>query len=176
MSSVPAFAPPAAGVRRLLDIAVATWAVVLIVLALLLAYDMRNTTALADSASRTAAAVDQMAQLLGPLEALPLVGPSAATIRESIHEAVARADESRGSLRRTAAFALASMLVVALGPVAVYLPLRLRWQRELALLRRALADGELPRSLREQLARRAALRLGYFELLESGAAPVPHGS
>lgn len=168
----PPVPPPAAGTRRLLDWAVSAWAVVLVALAVLLAYEVRQTTALADSAVQTAAAVDRTARLLTPLEGLPVLGVPLADVRERIQAASQDARASRTSMRRTSVVAPLAMLVVALAPAAVYLPLRRRWSRELALLRRALLAGELPSPVREQLARRAAARAGYAELLETSDDPL----
>jgi hypothetical protein len=121
-------------------------------------------------------AAEEAGSSIGALASLPGVGEDAGRFAERAREAGASAQqsgrESRAGIRRLSILlGLAIGLVPTLPVALVYVPARLRWRRERALVRRiAGAEGGDP-GFREFLARRALDRLPYSTLAALGGSP-----
>ena len=131
---------------RVYDAAVATWAVLWLVVAVLVANDVRGLTELSDTVVTSATALDRTAQGLvsvqQTLDAIPFA-PEIADIEE-LRRAVARtAREARASGRSSKEhverLALLLGIAIAVAPtlpvLAIYLPLRRTWQQQQQQLR-----------------------------------------
>jgi hypothetical protein len=167
---------PRPAARRLLDAAVLLWAVGWIVVGILVAREVRALGELSETVVVAGEALGDAGTALASLEGVPFVGED---IRE-VGERTERAAESAGVSGRSSRESIDSLslllgIAIALGPsfplVALYLPMRLAWSRDLRSLRRALTAFPGEPGLEEYLARRAALALPYDRLHLTTAAP-----
>jgi hypothetical protein len=167
---------PRPATRILLDAAVLLWAVGWIVVGVLVAREVKALGELSETVVVGGDALDDAGRALESLESVPFVGEE---IRD-VGERTQRAAESARASGRTSRESVDSLslllgLAIALGPsiplVALYVPMRLAWNRDLRSLRRALAAHPGEPGLEEYLARRAALALPYDRLFLTTATP-----
>jgi hypothetical protein len=154
---------------RWIDIGVVVWVVVWVALGVLIWHDIRAQTQLSGDVMKVGAAVKETGQALGVVGGLPLVGGSIGGFATKIEtlgsEVAASGQESQAGIER---IAVVAGLGVGILPAAMilflYLPVRVRWRRDV----RSVADA-LPRSagdpaFEQFLARRAADTLPWDRL------------
>jgi len=167
---------PRPAARRLLDAAIILWAAAWIVVGLLVAREVRGLADLSRTVTAAGYALHEAGSTLGTLEGVPFVGEDVGDVAERTERAGRSARES-GRSSRESVESLATLLglSIALAPslplIALYLPMRLAWIREVRAVRRALAAAPNERGLEEYLARRAALSMPYDRLSATTADP-----
>jgi hypothetical protein len=167
---------PRPAARRLLDAAIILWAAAWIVVGLLVAREVRGLADLSRTVTAAGYALQEAGNTLGTLEGVPFVGEDVGDVAERTERAGRSARES-GRSSRESVESLANLLglSIALAPslplIALYLPMRLAWIREVRAVRRALAAAPDERGLDEYLARRAALSMPYDRLSATSADP-----
>jgi hypothetical protein len=173
-----ALAFPRAGARliHVLDVVIVVWLVGWIVLALLVAREVRNLRQLSDTVVVSGIAVEQTGDLVASLSGVPFVGGQVGQVADRVREA-GRSAQVSGRDSRDSTEALSVLLALAVGLVptlpllGLYAPLRIAWTRESRAVRRALRDAPDELALREFLARRAVATLPYHELRTVSADP-----
>jgi hypothetical protein len=153
-----------------LDLSLAAWAACWIVLAVLIAVQVRGLSDLSRTVTTAGSAVEQSGTVLQRLAALPVVGDdierSAAQVVEAGRQAQRSGRSSRRSVRRLSVLLGVAIAILPSAPVVLYLPWRIRLARERRALRRVIARRGLDdEALLEVLARRAAHRMPYQALL-----------
>jgi hypothetical protein len=160
----------------LVDLAVAGWIAVWIVLGVAVADAVKELTVLSDTVSDAGRAVRDSGEALGSLGDLPLVGEQLGRAAQEIVGA-GESVVQEGRSARESIVAAANLLgfAVALVPIAsllvVYLPPRIARALELREVRRAVRAGAGDPALERFLAERAAVRLSYRAL--SKVSPTP---
>jgi len=161
---------------RVLDAVVLVWIVVWIVMGLVIGSQVRNLRQLSDTVVGAGSAVEKTGQALRPLKDLPFVGSRIERVERQIEaaglDAQASGEESRRSIGTLSVLlAIAIILIPTVPLVAVYVPLRLSWARDVRAVRRTLARWDGDPAFVEFLARRAVLHLPYQLLREVSANP-----
>lgn len=155
----------------LIDLALIGWVIAWVVIGLEVGRQMREVSTLSDTVVLAGDAIEQTADLLGQLGRIPFVGGSFEELADRIGEtgrsAQANAAASRESVEDLSVLLAVSIALIPSLPLgALYVPLRLRWRRERAAVRRALAAG-VP-GLDEVLAERARHTLPLGKVLALG--------
>ncbi len=163
---------------RTTDIGVAVWIAVWIVVGVLVWHDIGAQAGLATNVIKVGGAVRQTGDALGVVGGLPLVGGQIGGFADRIKtmgaEVQTSGRDSRDAARRSAAVAgLAAGLLPAAMVLLLYLPVRLRWRRDVAAVAAALPGAGDP-ALDAYLARRALAALPWDEL--RSVAPDPWGA
>jgi hypothetical protein len=164
-----AYPTPGAKVVRLLDVAVLVWIAGWLVLALLVAREVRNLRDLSDTVVVAGVAVEDTGDLVDSLGSVPLVGGQVGEVADRVREAGRSAQvsgrESRSSIDDLSVLlALAIGLVPTLPLLGLYAPLRIAWTRDARSVRRAVESDPADPVLAELLARRALLTRRYEEI------------
>lgn len=167
---------PRPAARRLLDAAVLLWALGWIVVGLLVAREVQALGELSDTVVVAGDALGNAGSAIASLEGVPFVGENLREVGERTERAAESARASGRSSRESIdSLSLLLGIAIALGPslplVALYLPMRLAWNRDLRSLRRALTAFPDEPGLEEYLARRAALALPYDRLHRTTSEP-----
>lgn len=168
--------PPRPAARRLLDLAVLAWAVAWVVVGLLVAREVRGLTDLSRTVTAAGYALQEAGGALGSLQGVPFVGEDLDAVAERTERAGRSARESgRSSRESVESLSVLLGISIALAPslplIALYLPMRLAWIREVRSVRRALLAAPDEVGLEEYLARRAALTLPYDRLRATASDP-----
>jgi hypothetical protein len=161
---------------RWIDVGVIVWVVVWAVLGVLIWHDIGAQTQLSADVIKIGTAVEETGQALGAVGGLPLVGGSigdfAAKIEKMGVEVAVSGEDSRAGIERIAVIA---GLGVGLLPVALvlflYLPLRIRWRRDVGAVADALRASAGDPAFEQYLARRAADTLPWDRLSAISADP-----
>ena len=161
---------------RWIDIGVIVWVVVWMGLGVLIWHDIRAQTQLSGDVIKVGTAVKDTGQALSVVGGLPLVGGSigdfAAKIEKMGVEVAVSGEDSRAGIERIAVIA---GLGVGLLPVALvlflYLPLRIRWRRDVGAVADALRASAGDPAFEQYLARRAADTLPWDRLSAISADP-----
>jgi hypothetical protein len=161
-----AYPAPGSRLVRLLDVAVLVWLAGWLVLALLVAREVRDLRDLSDTVVVAGVAVEDTGDLVDSLGSVPLVGgqvgQAADRVREAGRSAQVSGRESRSSIDDLSVLlALAIGLVPTLPLLALYAPLRIAWSRDVSAFRRAVDSDPSDPVLLELLARRALLTQPY---------------
>jgi hypothetical protein len=161
-----AYPAPGSRLVRLLDIAVLVWIAGWLVLALLVAREVRDLRELSDTVVVAGVAVEDTGDLVDSLGSVPLVGGQVGQVADRVREAGRTAQvsgrESRSSIDDLSVLlALAIGLVPTLPLVGLYAPLRIAWSRDVRAVRGALESDPADPVLLELLARRALLTQPY---------------
>jgi hypothetical protein len=167
----------ARSVRRL-DVGVAVWIVVWIVLGAFIWSDISAQAQLSADVIKVGTAVKDTGKALGVVGGLPLVGDQIGEFADRIEtmgaEVETSGQDSRAGIERTA---LIAGLGVGILPAALvllfYLPARLRWKRYAGAIAAALPGAEHDPALEQYLARRAADALPWDRL--RAITPDPWG-
>jgi hypothetical protein len=172
-----AFPVPGARLIHILDTVVALWLAAWVVLALLVAREVRDLRQLSDTVVVSGVAVEDTADLVQSLGSLPFVGGRVGEVAEQVRDAGQSAQasgrESRESTENLSVLlALSIALIPTLPLLGLYLPLRLTWTREARAVRRAVAANAADPVLLEFLARRALLNLPYQEVRAVSPDPL----
>ncbi len=164
--------------RRLLvlDVTLALWVAVWLILALQVAQEVRGLAELSTTVSRVGTAVEESGRVLSGLGELPLglgdrLEEPARRIEEAGRSAVSSGSSSRDSVESLSVLLGLALAVIPSLPVfGFYLPLRLGYVRERRALLGAIASAR-GHALEEFLARRAVERLSYRRLRRVSAEP-----
>jgi hypothetical protein len=172
-----AYPTPSARLIRVLDLAAVVWVIGWVVLALLIAREVRDLRQLSDTVVVAGAAVEDTGDAVDALRTLPLVGERVANVADEVR-AAGRSAQQSGRESRASIDDLSVLLALAIGLVptlpllALYAPLRVAWSRDSRAVRRALAAGDVDPVLLELLARRALLSRSYGEIRAVSDDPV----
>lgn len=162
--------------KRMLQLALAAWAVVWIGLAAATAYELYVLHGLGDTLVKTGVAVDTSGKALQALAGVPFVGGRVGTlagqVRAAGQSAVASGHASSGSAVDLAVLIGIAIALIPTVPVVVLsLMLRSTTRRERDVVARALRERPDDTLLEEYLARRAVTTLPYAQLREVTAQP-----
>lgn len=167
-----------AGVRliRLLDVVTVAWVVLWVVLALLVAREVRDLRNLSDTVVTAGVAVERTGGLVRNLGSIPFLGGQVSEVAGEV-EAAGRSAQASGRDSRDSAenlsvlLALSIALIPTLPLLGLYLPLRWTWSHDARAVRRALKEKPDDPLLIEFLARRAVLSFSYERLLAVSPQP-----
>lgn len=167
---------PRPAARRLLDAAVLLWAAAWVVVGVLVAREVDGLTDLSRTVTAAGYALEEAGGALRSLERVPFVGEDVDDVGERTERAGASARVSGRSSRESIEdLSLLLGISIALAPslplLALYLPMRIAWSRDVREVRRALAASPDDPGLEEYLARRAALTLPYRALRATTTHP-----
>ncbi len=154
---------------RWLDVGVAIWIGVWIVLGVLVWNDIRAQAGLSSDVIKVGTAVKDTGQALGVVGGLPLVGDRIGAFAERIEtmgaEVESSGQDSRSAIGRTAVVAgLCVGVLPAAMALLLYLPARLRWKRYVGAIATALPGASGDPAFEQYLARRAADALPWDSL------------
>lgn len=154
---------------RWLDVGVAIWIGVWIVLGVLVWNDLRTQARLSSDVIKVGTAVKDTGQALGVVGGLPLVGDRIGEFAERIEtmgtEVETSGQDSRSAIERTAVVAgLCVGVLPAAMALLLYLPARLRWKRYVGAIATALPGASGDPAFEQYLARRAADALPWDSL------------
>jgi hypothetical protein len=149
------------------------------VVGVLVWHDIGAQAGLATDVIKVGAAVRQTGDALGVVGGLPLVGGQIGSFADRIKavgaEVESSGQDSRDAAERSAAVAgLAVGLLPAAMVLLLYLPVRLRWRRDVAAVAAALPGAAGDPALDAYLARRALASLSWAEL--RAVTPDPSGA
>jgi len=158
----------ARSVRRL-DVGVAVWVLIWFVIGVLLWHDIGTQVKLSDNIVKTGTAVESVGRAFSLMGRLPLVGGGLDGVSEGVEKAGAQVAEagvdSRNGIKRAAITSgLGAGLMPPLLILALYLPIRLRWQRHVRAVAAALPDAVGDPAFEQYLARCALAALPWDEL------------
>jgi hypothetical protein len=161
-----AYPAPGSRLVRFLDVAVIVWIAGWLVLALLVAREVRDLRELSDTVVVAGVAIEDTGDVVDSLGSVPLVGGQVGQVADRVREAGRTAQvsgrESRSSIDDLSVLlALAVGLVPTLPLLALYAPLRIAWSRDASAVRRAVELDASDPVLLELLARRALLTQPY---------------
>jgi len=171
-----AFPTPGARLVRLLDAVAVAWIALWVVLAVLVAREVRDLQGISDTVVTAGVAVEDTGALVRSLGSIPFVGDRVSEVAAQVEEA-GRSAQLSGADSRDSTEDLAVLLGLSIGLIptlpllGLYLPLRLTWTREARAVRRALRRSPGDPRLTEFLARRAAATFPYDRLLEVSDNP-----
>ncbi len=154
---------------RWLDAGIVVWIVVWAVLGVLIWSDIEAQSQLSTDVIKVGTAVKETGQALGVVGGLPLVGDRIGELAGKIEsmgaEVESSGEESRAGVARIAVIA---GLAVAVLPAALvlflYLPVRVRWRRDVGAVAGALPGAAGDPAFEQYLARRAAETLPWDRL------------
>jgi hypothetical protein len=164
---------------RLTDIGVAVWVAVWIAVGLVVWHDIGAQAGLAEDVVMVGSAVRQTGQALGGVGGLPLIGGEIGNFADGIQSMGAEVEQSgrdsRDAIRRSAAVAgVAAVVLPVAMALLLYVPVRIRWRRDVAAVATALSGAADDPALDHYLARRALVALRWDELLT--LTPDPWGA
>jgi len=154
---------------RWIDIGIIVWVVVWVALGVLIWHDIRAQRQLSVDVIKIGTAVKDTGQALSVVGGLPLVGGSigefAAKIEMLGAEVEASGQDSQAGIQRTAVIAgLGVGILPAALALFLYLPVRLRWRRDVGAVAAALPGSGGDPAFEQYLARRAADTLPWGSL------------
>ena len=167
---------------RLTDIGVAVWIAVWVVVGVFVWHDIGAQAGLATDVIKVGGAVRQTGDALGVVGGLPLVGGQIGSFADRIKtmgaEVETSGQDSRDAIHRSAVVAgLAAGVLPAAMVLLLYLPVRLRWRRDVAAVAAALrrrrgrpGAGRLPRTPRPGGAVVGRAALGHAGPVRRGRA------
>jgi hypothetical protein len=164
---------------RMTDVGIAVWIAVWVVVGVLVWHDIGAQAGLVTDVIKVGGAVRQTGDALGVVGGLPLVGGQIGNFADRIKtmgaEVQSSGRDSRAATHRAAAVAgLAVGVLPAAMVLLLYLPVRLRWRRDVAAVAAALPGAVGDPTLDVYLARRALASLPWDEL--RAVAPDPYGA
>jgi hypothetical protein len=164
-----AYPTPSVRLIRVLDLAVILWLTSWVVLALLVAREVRDLRQLSDTVVVAGVAVEDTGDAVDSLATVPFVGERVGSVADEVR-AAGRSAQTSGRESRSSIDDLSVLLALAIGLVptlpllALYAPLRVAWSRDARAMRQALAAEEVDPVLLELLARRALLSRSYGDI------------
>jgi hypothetical protein len=152
-----------------MDAALIGWAIAWIVLAFAVAREMGGLSRLSTTVVLAGRALEETGDVLGSFDRVPFLGDQVGEVSERIRETGTSARRSARASRESVEnlsvlLGISIALIPTLPLAALYVPLRVGWQRERWAVRRALRRDEEGALLEQYLARRAAQRLPYERL------------
>lgn len=151
------------------DSVVAFWVVLWLTMGVLTGLEIWSLSRVSDAAAASGRAADQAGRGLQELSALPLVPDGPGRIGDEVRAAADEIDRSaaliRQDVRRLSLLLGVSVALLPTVPVlALYLPGRLRWRRDVQAVRRELARAGRTERLDAYLAQWAVADLGWDAL------------
>lgn len=161
---------------RVVDLAVAVWTLAWVVVAVVVASEVRGLKQLSVTVVAAGAAAEEAGNAVAQLDDIPVLGDDAGRVGDRAREAGDSAQQSGAASRESVENAgLLLGIVVGFVPtlplLAAWIPFRVRRHRDVQAVRRALAAHGEEREFREFLARRALERLPYALLLSGADVP-----
>lgn len=161
---------------RWLDVGVVVWIVVWAALGVLTWHDIRGQMQLSADVIKVGTAVRDTGQALGVVGGLPLIGGGigdfAGKIEKLGADVVASGQSSQAGIQRTAVVAgLALGILPAALVLFLYLPVRVRWRRQVKAVADALQTYAGDPGFEQYLARRAVDALSWDTLHGLSADP-----
>lgn len=161
---------------RLLDVGVVGWAAIWLVLAVVTAFEVRSLRQLSTTLVRSSEVLADTADVLAAIEDIPLVGSRVEDVEASVRTAADSTKksglQSRENVKDLSLLLGVLIFLTPLLPVLfLYLPLRIAWSREVAMIERGVKDVGNEDSFTTFLAERALRNLGSERLHEMGIAP-----
>jgi hypothetical protein len=167
---------PRRSTRVLLDVVALLWVAAWIVVGLWVAREVKGLADLSRTVIAAGLALEEAGQALQALDGVPFVGEDVGDVGERTE----RAGESARLSGRSSRESVESLSVllgvsIAVAPtlplLALYLPMRLAWRRQVGAVRRALERAPDDAAVDEFLAWRAVLNLPYDQLRQASADP-----
>lgn len=167
---------PRRSVRVALDAAVVVWAAAWIVVGLWVAREVEGLADLSETVTRAGIALEEAGVALQSLDGVPFVGEDVTRVGERTEQAGESARLSgRSSRESVESLSVLLGVSIAVAPslplLALYLPMRLAWRRQVTAVRDALVRAPDDPALDEFLARRAVVNLSYDRLRAVSADP-----
>jgi len=158
---------------RVLNFAIAIWALFWIGLAAYTAYEVAALRTLSHTIVRAGTATVATGHALAALNGIPFVGAKIGGLAGQAIAAGASARASGGSVATTldqlaVLLGISIALIPTLPLLALYVPLRLSWRRDRQAIRKAVAQWDGEPGLETFLARRAVVHLPFAELRALG--------
>jgi hypothetical protein len=167
---------PRRSTRVLLDLVVLLWVAAWIVVGLWVTREVKGLTDLSRTVIAAGLALEEAGGALQVLDDVPFVGEDVGDVGERTERAGASARLS-GRSSRESIESLSVLLGVSIAAaptlplLALYLPMRLAWRRQVGAVRRALERAPDDAAVDEFLAWRAVLNLPYDQLRQASADP-----
>lgn len=160
----------------LLDIGVVVWAAIWVALAVITAMEVRSLRQLSTTLVRSSDVLADTADVLAAIEDIPLVGSRVEDVEASVRTAADSTRESglasRENIKDLSLLLGVLIFLIPLLPVLfLYLPLRISWSREVAMIERGMTEAGDDDSFQDFLAERALANLGSKRLQEMGIRP-----
>jgi hypothetical protein len=160
----------------LMDAALVGWTIAWIILAVAVAREMEGLSRLSTTVVLAGRALEETGELLGSFDRVPFVGDQVGEVSDRIRDtgrsARRSARASRESVENLSVLLGVSIALIPTLPLgALYVPLRVGWQRERSAVRRALGRDDEAALLEQYLARRAAQTLPYERLRAISSDP-----
>ena len=167
---------PRRSTRVLLDLAVVLWVAAWIVVGLAVAREVQGLTDLSRTVIAAGVALEEAGGALQALDGVPFVGEDVGAIGERTERAGESARLSgRSSRESVESLSVLLGISIAVAPslplLALYLPMRLAWGRQVRAVRLALRRAPDDAAVDEFLAWRAVLNLPYDRLREASDDP-----
>jgi len=161
---------------RAFDLLLVAWVLAWLVVGVAVGRAIWDVGAIADPVISNAAGISDATHSLDKLRSVPLVGGvlggAVSGVRAPFDKTREEAQLVKDRIRQVA---VAAGLLLTVPPVllalALYLPFRLRWRRDVAAVRAALQRDPHDLALQRYLALRALLGLRYDEVLALGGDP-----
>jgi hypothetical protein len=171
-----AFPTPGARLVHLLDVVAVAWVALWIVLALLVAREVRDLRGLSDTVVTAGVAIEETGNLVRTLGSVPFVGDRVGEVADRVEVAgrsaqVSGRDSRQSTHDLSVLLGLSILLIPTLPLLGLYLPLRWAWTRESRAVRRALRRTPGDPKLLEFLAYRAVATSTYDKLLAVSEDP-----
>ncbi len=161
---------------RTWDLILSVWVVMWLAIALIIAFEIHDLTLISDTLVDSSEVLEETGVVLTSLRDVPVVGDRVEDVEREIIEAArsarASGDASRNSITRLSVLLGLAIAVLPTVPVVgLYVPLRVSWDRDVRAALKALRESGDDPTFREFLARRAAERLPFHQLVEVSSDP-----
>ena len=145
-------------------------------IALIIAFEIHDLTLISDTLVDSSEVLEETGVVLTSLRDVPVVGDRVEDVEREIIEAArsarASGDASRNSITRLSVLLGLAIAVLPTVPVVgLYVPLRVSWDRDVRAALKALRESGDDPTFREFLARRAAERLPFHQLVDVSRDP-----
>jgi hypothetical protein len=161
---------------RTWDLILSVWVVMWLAIALIIAFEIHDLTLISDTLVDSSEVLEETGVVLTSLRDVPVVGDRVEDVEREIIEAArsarASGDASRNSITRLSVLLGLAIAVLPTVPVVgLYVPLRVSWDRDVRAALKALRESGDDPTFREFLARRAAERLPFHQLVDVSSDP-----
>jgi len=161
---------------RTWDVILSVWVVMWSAIALVIAFEIHDLTRISDTLVDSSEVLEETGVVLTSLRDVPVVGDRVEDVEREIIEAARSArssgDASRNNITRLSVLlGLAIAFLPTVPVVGLYVPLRVSWDRDVRAVLKALQESGDDPTFREILARRAAERLPFHQLVEVSSDP-----
>ena len=161
---------------RTWDLILSVWVVMWLAIALIIAFEIHDLTLISDTLVDSSEVLEETGVVLTSLRDVPVVGDRVEDVEREIIEAARSArvsgDASRDNITRLSVLlGLAIAFLPTVPIVGLYVPLRVSWDRDVRAALKALRESGDDPTFREFLARRAAERLPFHQLVDVSSDP-----